>query len=388
MGGAPRDEADDTDDDGDGNGWLPSPVSKALKLLALALVVNFLVLPQLAGARRALEVVGGVQVGWLVVGVLLQVGAYLAHAQLTRSLLPEEARPGLGMMTRIELASRAVSHVIPGGTAAGAALNFRLLQRWGVRGADAGFAAAMQGIGSAMVLHAIVWVALVTSIPLRGFHAFYGIAAIAGIGLLSGVALGAFLLTRAEERTTDLAVRAAGHVPLLDPDGVGEVLARLAERLRQLLGDPPLLRRAAGWAAIHWLCDAASLWVFLAAFGHVVGVDALIVAFGIANMLATIPISPRGLGVVEAALITVLTAFGLPRAEAIIGVVSYRVVNFWLPIPAGAAAYLSVEVALSGERRPRRERLGELAQGAVEHAQSREAWARGRGLRTRRAEPD
>lgn len=56
-------------------------------------------------------------------------GAYLAHAQLTRSMLPAEHRPGLLAMGRIEVASRAVSHVVPGGTAAGTALGFRLLQQ-------------------------------------------------------------------------------------------------------------------------------------------------------------------------------------------------------------------------------------------------------------------
>jgi uncharacterized protein (TIRG00374 family) len=71
--------------------------------------------------------------------------------------------------------------------------------------------------------------------------------------------------------------------------------------------------------------------------------------------MAAIPISPGGLGVVEAILIPTLVAFGTPRAEASIGVVVYRLVNFWLPIPVGAASYVAVDRATASA-------AGELAE--------------------------
>ena len=68
----------------------------------------------------------------------------------------------------------------------------------------------------------------------------------------------------------------------------------------------------AGWGAGSWLCDLCSLWVFLAAYGHRVNPLGLLVACGPANLLATVPISPGGLGVVEGVLILFLVGFGTP----------------------------------------------------------------------------
>ena len=84
--------------------------------------------------------------------------------------------------------------------------------------------------------------------------------------------------------------------------------------------------------------------MFVAAFGYRVGIDGLVVAFGLANVLAAIPITPGGLGVVEAVLTSALVGFGTPRGTAVLGVVVYRLVNFWLPIPIGGLAYLSLKV--------------------------------------------
>ena len=37
-----------------------------------------------------------------------------------------------------------------------------------------------------------------------------------------------------------------------------------------------------------------------------------------------------------------LAGFGTPHAEAVIGVITWRLAEFWLPIPLAALAYLSL----------------------------------------------
>ncbi|HEX6235652.1 MAG TPA: lysylphosphatidylglycerol synthase transmembrane domain-containing protein [Acidimicrobiales bacterium] len=355
-------------------------VRRIVALLVLAAVVEFLVLPQLGGARRAWELAGDVQPLLLAAGLALQLGAYLSHAQLTRAMLPESHRPGLFAMARIEVASRAVSHVVPGGTAAGTALGYRLLRQRGVPGSMAGFAAGAQGIGAAVVLNVLLWVALVVSVPLRGVNPYYGATAAVGAVLIGGFSLMVLLLLAAEQRTGKVVGAVIGRIPLVDRDAVERVVHSIAERLRELRDDPPLLRRAIGWAAIHWILDAASLWVFLRAFGSAPAADALFVAFGIANVLAAIPVTPRGLGVVEAALITTLVAFGMPRGPTVLGVVSYRLVNFWVPIPVGALAYLSIRLSAPGEEAGPREVLARWIGEAAERAESVRDWAARYGL--------
>ena len=72
--------------------------------------------------------------------------------------------------------------------------------------------------------------------------------------------------------------------------------------------------------------------------------DALLIAYALANVVAAIPITPGGLGVVEVVLTSTLTAFGAPGQVAALGVIAYRLVSFWLPIPVGGIAYLTLKL--------------------------------------------
>jgi hypothetical protein len=103
-----------------------------------------------------------------------------------------------------------------------------------------------------------------------------------------------------------------------------------------------MLVQAVLWATLNWLLDAAALWVFVAAYGFRLGLDGLIVSFGLANVVAALPVTPGGLGLVEGVLVPDDRRFGAPRSVALLGVVSYRLVNFWMPIPAAGLAYLSL----------------------------------------------
>ena len=88
----------------------------------------------------------------------------------------------------------------------------------------------------------------------------------------------------------------------------------MGNRLQGLASEPGLLWRVLFWAAVNWLLDAASLWVFLLAFGPALDPDGLIVAFGLANVFAVVPITPGGLGIIEGIYIPTLVGFGLTRA--------------------------------------------------------------------------
>jgi uncharacterized protein (TIRG00374 family) len=123
---------------------------------------------------------------------------------------------------------------------------------------------------------------------------------------------------------------------------VKHALARGAAQVAQLLADRQSLRRFVWWAACNWILDAGSLWVFLAAFGWRADPIGVAVGYGLANTVAALPISPGGLGVIEGVLIPSLVAFGGPSAEVVLGVVSWRLFEFWAPIPAAGLCYLSL----------------------------------------------
>jgi len=317
------------------------PIRRAVLLVALALVVEYLVLPQIAGVRKSFHLLSTVNLGLVLVGAGLEVLSLASYAELTRAVLPKGATTFVRAWG-IDLSTLSVSHILPGGTAGGDGVGYQLLTREGVSGSDAAFALATQGIGSAVVLNVLLWCALVVSIPLYGFNPLYAAAAAVGIVLLGAFAGLILLFGKGEKRAIAIVRRLSFHIPKLTPERAEEIVADLSARVRTMAADPSLLRRAVLWAAANWLLDAASLWVFLAAFGHIESVDGLLVSYGLAYVLAAIPITPGGLGVVEGVLVPTLVGFGATRGVATLGVLGYRLFNFWVPIPVGGGAYLSL----------------------------------------------
>jgi hypothetical protein len=121
----------------------------------------------------------------------------------------------------------------------------------------------------------------------------------------------------------------------------------IGDRLRDLWRNSDALSEAIGWAAANWLLDAACLWCFIAALGRYIDPILLFAAYGIGNVVAVIPLMPGGLGLVEVTTIGLLTASGLSPSVATLGVLGWRLVNFWLPIPVGAGCYISLRTQRS-----------------------------------------
>src|SRR5262249_13514297 len=151
----------------------------------------------------------------LLIGTALEAGAIIAYVQLTHAILPPKSSPTRRSLLRIQLSTLSLSHVVPGGSAAGTSLGYRLLTSAGVEGPDAGFALATQGLGSAVVLNLLLWVALVVSIPFHGVSAAYLTAAIVGVVLIGGFSALVLLLTKGEERAAHVLRTVARHLPLI-----------------------------------------------------------------------------------------------------------------------------------------------------------------------------
>jgi uncharacterized protein (TIRG00374 family) len=66
----------------------------------------------------------------------------------------------------------------------------------------------------------------------------------------------------------------------------------------------------------------------------------VLLAFAAAQILSMIPITPGGLGFVEAGLTAMLTLAGIPAGEAVLATLIYRLASYWLPALVGPVAYL------------------------------------------------
>ena len=241
------------------------------------------------------------------------------------------------------LASGALGRVVPGGAAAAGALQYRMLVQAGVQPSMAGI-----GIGVA----SIVLVATLAALPVLAVPAILlGVAVPERLwqAMLVGLVVFAALLgAGATLMASDRAVRA-----------VGRVIVRVGTRLRKHHPPPPdlpdrmrdqrdLVRRAFGarwWEAVagasgRWLFDWLTLLTALAATGHHPRPTLVLLAFCAAQLLAQIPITPGGLGVVEAGLTGFLVLIGVPASAAAVATLAYRLVSYWLALPAGGIAYL------------------------------------------------
>lgn len=363
--------------------WVPRWLRVAFGALIMSLVVWFLVIPQFGQAEQALDAITAVHAGYVLLGGVLVVGAVVAQAELTRALLPTGQRPSLTDMVSMELATTAVSHTVPGGTAAGTALGYRLLTQAGVQGTAAGFALGVRGIGSALVLNVLLWGALLVSIPTQGFDGRYTTAAMLGSLLLTAVGAVLVGLLRAPGATTRILCRVLRPIPVVNADAVPHVVGRLSQQLRDLVSDRNLAVRAVAWAAAYWIALAASLWVLLLAFGWTGHPVSVAVAFGLVNVLAALPVTPRGLGVLEAVLIPMLVGFGAPAYVATLGVISWRLLSFWAPIPLGTLAYVSIRLRQPGVVQDRDHAADELAEVTREHREPWAVWADRHAIRRR-----
>lgn len=353
----------------------PKTFRRTLQILAVGVVVYFFVIPLIPGFRQAIDDLHTINPYLLISGIGLQGFSLFAYSLLTKAALGEHGDDiSSARLFRIQLSTKALGNIVPGGSAASSALGYRLITMCGVPGPDAAFALATAGIGSAVVLNLILWFGLIVSIPFRGVNAAYGTAALVGVIFMAFAAFLIFGLLEGQGRSERI-IRSIARRLRFDEQHAAEVLAHLGSRIEGLFLDKQLLRRVIGWATANWLLDAMSLWVFLRAFGGDVGFDGLIVAFGIANVFSVVPITPGGLGLVEGIYIPSLVGFGLARRTATVGVLSYRVAQYWLPIVVGWVCYLSLRVGpWAVDRKHRLQPLPRLAQSQTERGLSTVDW--------------
>jgi uncharacterized membrane protein YbhN (UPF0104 family) len=154
-------------------------VRRGASVLVFLAVVDYLVLPQVAGERAALRLLGTVRPWWAGIAVGLEVASLVSYSLLTRSVLPDR-RPPFSWLMRGDLVGLGVSHIMPGGAATSSAVRYRFLHQGGAPANDAAVGIAVQGGASTLMLAVMLWLSLVVSIPLLGMHRAYVAAAVIG----------------------------------------------------------------------------------------------------------------------------------------------------------------------------------------------------------------
>ena len=321
-------------------------IAHGVLLVALAVGI-FGVLPRLGGLTRDAAGLRHARPAFLVAAVVAQTVSLGCYALLYRRVLAAlGARVRFRLVADVVLATFFISHLTPFGSATGTLVNVNTLEADGVAAATTSEAIGLTSLMSTVALIALFGIGFVAT---AGRHVSQSYLTIAGIALALVVAVLAVVLVIGAHpeiagRAGRWAASVARHVrPSIDPEKVAETSRRLASLARSALTGRAFLASSA-LASADLLFDLLSLDLVFLALRYQPGFGPLAVAYAAANIASAIPVTPGGLGVIEVTLVAITVGFGAPRPTAVLAVIGYRIVNYWLPLIPGAIAYLRVRL--------------------------------------------
>lgn len=281
-----------------------------------------------------------VSIYWFVVMILAESASYVCAWLLIRTALPKVSWFVAGTS---QLTSNAVAKIVPGGAAIGSAVNFRMLSAGGVQKGEAGAALAATSIISNGVLLCLPMVAIGLSI--LGAPIPNGLQHVAWGGAVLFVVLFSFSFALVRyDRPIELfgkfvEISARWILKRLGKTGgpTEEGMIRQRDQMVSSLGSG--WKRALFASVGNWLFDYFALVAALLAVGVDPRLSVVLLAYAAAAVLGMIPITPGGVGFVEAGLTGMLVVAGVSGEDALLATLAYRVVSYWLPLPAGLIAH-------------------------------------------------
>jgi uncharacterized protein (TIRG00374 family) len=309
--------------------------------LAVTAISLYLVFPSLLdtlGSWRDLTKFGW---GWLAAMAGLQIATLACLWALQR--LAMRAHGWYAIVTS-QLAGNALSKIAPGGGAVGAALQYKMLVQAGLRQATvvAGLTAvSLLTFAAVLALPVFAVPAIIRGAADRNLVEATIIGAVVFLGLF---ALGAVALVFDEplRRVGRLIQRVRNRLRRRHAEpltGLPSRLLRERDRILATLG--PRWKRALLATIGRWAFDYATLLAALAAVGSHPRPALVLLAFCAAQILAQIPITPGGLGFVEAGLVAMLKLAGVAAGDAVLATFAYRLFSYWLPLPVGMAGFVA-----------------------------------------------
>jgi uncharacterized membrane protein YbhN (UPF0104 family) len=308
-------------------------------LLLVSAVSLYLLAPKLIDMFTSWPKLKTLEPWWVLLALGFEAMSFVSLWELDRIAF---RTPSWFTVGTSQLTSNAAGNVIPGGGATASAIAYRMLVQAGIKAGDAVTGIAAVGVATT---------ATVLALPLLAIPALVGavdaprkLAAAGWIGLAGFVAVAIVAaLAFAWDRPLVLAGRgAAWGLRLIHRDGAAsgmpERLLAQRDRLLGAFGDRPWFALAGAVGKDGF--DYAALVCCLAAVGARPHPSLVLLAYVAGALLSMIPLTPGGLGFVEAGLTGMLTLAGASGEQAVVATLAYRLVQFWLPLPAGGVAYL------------------------------------------------
>ncbi|HEY5044316.1 MAG TPA: lysylphosphatidylglycerol synthase transmembrane domain-containing protein [Solirubrobacteraceae bacterium] len=338
-----------------------------LVLFALSAVAFlYFVLPKLSGLGTTAHRIERGDTWWIAIGVVFELLSFGGYIVLFRAVFVTKTHPpsliGWRESYQITMAGLAATRLFATAGAGGVALTVWALRRSGMEARlvacrMVAFMVLLYVIYAGVLL--IDGVGLGTGLfPGGGSFAITIIPAIVAAMLFALAGAMALLPGDIERR---LARRAAGSgrlaqwvasavmVPALAASGIRTAIDLIRSRDPGLLGAP-------AW----WGFDICVLWACFHAFGSPPPFTVILMAYFVGMLGNLLPL-PGGLGGVEGGMIGAFAAFGVDFNLALLAVLSYRAISFWLPTLPGAIAYFQLRRTVARWRDRQERPSGEAA---------------------------
>ena len=322
-------------------------------LLAVTGASLYLLLPSLLAVFSSAHSLTQDSVPWAVLVLICEAASTVAVWELDRIALRTRSWFAVACA---QLSGNAFGRVVPGGGATAATFTVGMLRQAGI---DAGQAAAALSASTALQI------ATTLALPLLALPAILG-----GSPISHSLAMAAYLglpvlllllIAGGLAFATDKPLELAGRALQWALNATVRRQRHLTDLPQQLLSDRDFIRTTLGerWrsavpaAAANTGLDYLALLCALRAVGADPRPSLVLLAYTAAEVLALIPLTPGGLGFVEAGLVGTLTLAGVSGRDALAATLLYRLVAYWLPLPAGGIAYLLFRRRYGGLRRSR-----------------------------------
>src|SRR4051795_12124462 len=314
--------------------------------VASAIAFLYFVLPRLSVLSETWHRIREGDPWWLAVALAFEVLSFGGYVWLFRTVFVrgEEGRVGWRESYQITMAGLAATRLFAAAGAGGIALTAWALRRSGM----AARTVAVRMVAFMSLLYAVYMGALlVVGVGLRtgvlpGGPAPFAItivpAIFAGIAIL--VFLSVALLPEDAEKNIKRWAEGSGKLAHFMARAV-TIPASAASGIREAIG---LVRRGEPGvlgAVLWWGFDIATLWACFHAFGEAPPWSVIVIAYYVGQLANTLPL-PGGIGGVDGGMIGTFIAFDVNAGLAVVAVIVYRALAFWLPTLPGAVAYFQL----------------------------------------------
>ena len=309
--------------------------------IAIAGAAIYLALPGLLAVLGAWPRLSTLNAIWFAAALAAELASFTCNFALQRLAL--RSRGWFAVVTA-GLAGNAVTDSLPGGDAVGAAVQFRMLSTAGfdTDTAVGGLTAfSLLGVGGLLALPVLALPAILAGAPVRPGLVHTALLGIAGFALF---AIFGVILLRTERPLAAIGRTAQslrnwvtrGRRPPMT--GLDQRLLSQRDTIRTVLGKK--WWQAALLTAGRLGFDYGCLLAALRATGAAPRPSLVLLAYAAAGIVALFPVTPGGLGIVEASLSGLLMLAGVHPGYAVLATLAYRVASYWLPLLAGPVAYL------------------------------------------------